>query len=162
MPDQAVPDGRASRRYPLRPVLGVGALIYRDDQILLVQRGREPLAGCWSLPGGAVETGEPLEDAIRREVLEETGLAVAVVEIALVFERIIPDDTGRCEYHYVLVDFRCQVESGSLRPGDDARDVRYFPISELSALPLTEGTQAVIERCANQPGGTLFFARPSA
>jgi 8-oxo-dGTP diphosphatase len=160
VPNQTPPDERSSRQYPPRPVLGVGALIYQGDEILLVQRGREPLAGYWSLPGGAVEVGERLEDAARREVLEETGLYVAVGDIALVFERIMPDETGRCEYHYVLVDLRCQVERGILRPGDDARDVRYFPINQLANLQLTEGTRVVIERCAEGKSAAIYVARP--
>ena len=154
------PSHRSTRQYPERPILGVGALIYRGDEILLVQRGREPLAGYWSLPGGAVETGERLEDAMCREVLEETGLNVAVGEIAVVFERIMPDALGRCEYHYLLIDFRCEVIGGALQPGDDARDVAYFRLSELANLQLTQGTRAVVERCFESPGRPAYLCRP--
>ena len=98
----------SSRRYPERPVLGVGALIFDGDRILLVQRGNEPYKGWWSLPGGGVETGERLEAAILREVREETGLAVEIVQLATIFERLMPDVEGRCEYHYVLIDYECR------------------------------------------------------
>src|SRR5260370_160495 len=97
-----------SRRYPERPVLGVGALIIlEDDRILLVERGNEPLKGYWSLPGGAVETGESLRDGVKREILEETGLTIEPMQVVEIFERIMADADGRTEYHYVLIDYLC-------------------------------------------------------
>lgn len=143
------PPNNDDRRYPARPILGVGALIYEEDRILLVQRGKPPLAGYWSLPGGAVETGERVEDALKREVFEETGLDVSVDSIATVFERIMPDESGRCEYHYLLVDFFCTIQGGEARPGDDSAAVSWFRISDLPSLPLTSGTLAVIESCCS-------------
>lgn len=148
----SLPTSADSRRYPARPVLGVGALILDGDRILLVQRGNEPLKGWWSLPGGGVETGERLEAAIRREVQEETGLVVHPVEIAEIFERLMPDETGRCEYHYVLIDYVCRVEGGKLAAGDDSAAAVWFPHEELSALRLTEGTLEVIERTFKRYG----------
>jgi ADP-ribose pyrophosphatase YjhB (NUDIX family) len=135
------------RRYPARPVLGVGALIFDGKRILLVERGKEPLAGYWSLPGGCVETGERLEDAIGREVREETGLHVTPTSIATVFERLMPDERGACEYHYVLVDFYCAITGGELRAGDDSRSAAWFDLKELPGLTMTEGTREVIESC---------------
>lgn len=136
------------RRYPVRPVLGVGALIYDGGRILLIERGRPPLEGYWSLPGGGVESGECLEDAIVREVFEETGLRVSAGPLATVFERIMPDVENRCEYHYVLIDFYCTIRGGDLRPGDDSRAVKWFAIEALRELQLTEGTLAVVELCS--------------
>lgn len=97
------------RRYPKRPLVGVGALIFRRDRILMAQRGKEPLKGWWSLPGGALELGESLEAAVCREVLEETGLVVEPVKLFEVFERIIRDASGAPEYHYILIDYVCRV-----------------------------------------------------
>jgi 8-oxo-dGTP diphosphatase len=114
---------------------------------LLVERGREPLKGYWSLPGGLVETGERLEEAVIREVLEETGLRVRSTGWFEIFERIMPGLLrGRVEYHYVLVDYVCTVVGGKLQPGDDVASARWTPLKELGELLLTEGTRAVIER----------------
>jgi ADP-ribose pyrophosphatase YjhB (NUDIX family) len=124
----------------------VGALIISDDRILLVERGQEPLKGWWSLPGGAVETGEPLEEALRREVREETGLEVEIVCLIEIFERIMRDESGRPEYHYILMDYLCRPAGGTLRAADDASKAAWFTESELVALRITEGTPAVIAR----------------
>ena len=137
----------STRRYPERPVLGVGALIFEGEKVLLVERGNEPLKGWWSLPGGGVETGERLEAAMRREVREETGLAVEIVRVAEIFERLMADEEGRCEYHYVLIDYECRVVGGELQAGDDSAAVRWFGLEELSGIRLTEGTLEVVERC---------------
>src|SRR5436190_23687560 len=108
------------RRYPKRPIAGVGALIFRRDRILLVQRGKEPLKGWWSLPGGALETGESLKDGVCREVREETGLSVEPRAVCEVFERIMRDEHGAAEYHFVLIDYICRVTGGTLQAGDGA------------------------------------------
>src|SRR5580693_3899150 len=126
-----------NRQYPDRPILGVGALIFRGDSILLVERGREPLKGYWSLPGGLVETGEKLETAIVREVFEETGLRVRPSTRFEIFERIMRDASGRAEYHYVLVDYVCRVVKGRLRAGDDVSRVEWVKRGEVENYPLT-------------------------
>lgn len=134
------------RRYPERPVVGVGAIILKGNKVLLVERGKEPLKGVWSIPGGALETGESLADGLRREAREELGLEVEVGELVEVFERITRDAAGRVEYHFVLADYLCNVVGGSLRAADDAADARWVERSEMAALPLTEGTAKVIEK----------------
>ena len=131
------------REYPDAPIAGVGAVIVRDEpdgrkRVLLIRRGQEPLKGAWSLPGGAVELGETLEDAICREVLEETGLVVEVVDTVQAFDRISRDDDGRVRYHYVLIDFLCRVTGGSLASATDAVEARWAAAEELDGLtPLT-------------------------
>jgi ADP-ribose pyrophosphatase YjhB (NUDIX family) len=124
----------------------VGALIIEGDRILLVERGREPLKGWWSLPGGVVEVGERLEDAARREVREETGLEVEIVCLLEVFERIMRDAAGRPEYHWVLMDYLCRPTGGELGAADDASSVRWVTEPELLDLKITEGTPAVIAK----------------
>ena len=165
MSESANEGGGGSRRYPVRPVLGVGAIIldqknHDRQHVLLVERGKPPLVGLWSLPGGGVETGERLEDAVIREVLEETGLEVRADSIATVFERIIPDDLGGCEYHYVLIDFFCSIHGGRLHAGSDSRSVAWFDIDTLSSLPMTEGTLPVIEECCRSRDPRPHVTRP--
>ena len=148
------------RQYPPHPLLGVGAIIFDGDQVLLVERGKPPLLGYWSLPGGLVEAGERLEDAVVREVKEETGLTVAAGRLATVFERIMPDQAGECEYHYVLVDFYCSVTGGLLQAGDDSKNTCWFPIADLPSLLLTEGTLEVIRLCRSGGVTHPIITRP--
>ena len=136
----------ASRRYPPRPLVGVGALIFRRASVLLVERGKEPLKGFWSLPGGLVETGELLAAAVEREVVEETSLVVKAAYLAEIFERIMRDAAGSVEYHYVLADYVCMARGGELQAAGDAADARWHPVAKLRQLRLTEGTREVIER----------------
>ncbi len=136
----------AARQYPVHPLLGVGALIFRDAEILLVERGKEPLKGFWSLPGGLLEVGEKLEAAVRREVQEETGLEIEPLSVFEIFERIMPVSDGRIEYHYVLIDYLCRVTGGQLQAASDVSQVAWVPERKLPEYRLTEGTLAVIER----------------
>ena len=126
--------------------MGVGALILRDDEILLIVRGGEPLRGFWSLPGGGLETGETLEQGVCREVLEETGLHVRPQVVVEIFERIMLDPEGRTEYHYVLIDYLCEALGGTLAAAGDVSRAEWVPKHEVSSLRLTEGTAQVIEK----------------
>jgi ADP-ribose pyrophosphatase YjhB (NUDIX family) len=108
-----------------------------------------PLKGYWSLPGGLVEIGERLHDAIIREVFEETGLHVKPSPVFEIFERIMRDKAGCAEYHYVLADCTCKVVGGELRAGDDVSRAEWVPLTKLVERRLTEGTLPVILKAAN-------------
>jgi 8-oxo-dGTP diphosphatase len=115
-----------------------------------VERGRPPLAGYWSLPGGVLEAGETLDHAVRREVREETGLEIEPLRVVEIFERIIRDETGAPEYHYVLIDYLCRVTGGELCAADDACGVRWVEPPLLSKYRITEGTLPVIQKALSQ------------
>lgn len=133
-----------AREYPKQPLVGVGAIIIEHGRVLLVKRGKAPLLGEWSIPGGMLELGETLRQAAEREALEETGLNVRATEILGVFERIVPDPEKRTLYHYVLIDFLCERVSGDVRASGDAADAHWFRPEEVAALPLVADTAEVI------------------
>ncbi len=146
------------REFPTAPIAGVGAVVLDAEQrVLLVRRGQEPLLGEWSLPGGALELGEPLEDGIRREVREETGLDVEPVEIVAVFDHIAhsEEDATRVRFHYVLVDYRCRHVGGTLAGATDVTDARWAHWNELTghgALSIRPFTLSVIRKALDQSG----------
>lgn len=111
-----------------------------------MERGKDPLKGYWSLPGGVLETGEKLEEGIRREVREETGLKVETLSIFEIFERIMRDANGRPEYHYVLIDYLCRPTGGRLRAASDVSGAAWVSEPDLGKYRLTEGTLEVVQR----------------
>jgi ADP-ribose pyrophosphatase YjhB (NUDIX family) len=129
----------ADIRSLVRPVIGVSVGVWRGDEVLLVRRGRPPMQGVWSFPGGRVEPGEPLVDAARREVAEETGLAIALAGLTDVVEVISRAEAGRLTHHVVLALFAARWTDGEPRAGDDAADARFVALDELAALPTTSG-----------------------
>lgn len=141
---------RTGREYPRAPILGVAAVVLRDDAILLIRRGREPLLGAWSLPGGALELGEAMAEGVVREIFEETGIRVRPVEIVATLDRIVRDDQQRVRFHYVLVEWLCFAEDQQepLVCGDDAAEARWVPREEISSTnyDLGETTLGVIEK----------------
>jgi len=134
------------RLYPESPVVGVGAVIVRNGQVLLVRRANPPLQGEWSLPGGALELGEKLRDGIAREVKEETGLEVEVGPVLDVVDSIFPDGDGRPQYHYVLIDYFCHLHTGTPVAGSDASELRWARPDELATLSLRPVTIEVIRK----------------
>jgi ADP-ribose pyrophosphatase YjhB (NUDIX family) len=137
-----------AREYPEHPIVGAAAIVLRDDQVLLVQRGREPAKGLWGLPGGMLELGETIAAGVRREVLEECGIEVAVGPLAGVFEPMQRDETGRLRYHYVVLDYLATYVSGELRAADDADDARWVELDKLDLLPMSMETKAMIKKAA--------------
>jgi len=136
----------SSRAYPDRPFVGVGAVIVDAGRVVLVRRGSPPLAGQWSLPGGAVDVGETLQESVAREMREETGLDVEVGPVIEVLDRITRDDEGRVQFHYVLVDYLCRPVGGFLVAGSDVDAAVLAAPEELPAFGLTDVAAAVIGR----------------
>ena len=135
------------RAYPSRPYLGVSAVIRTADKLLLVERGKPPNLGIWSLPGGVVETGESLKLAIRREIREETGLDFEPERLAEMVEVIRHDDVGKVVRHFVIAVFYASLtQEDELRAGDDAASALWVPLADLKAYPMTDGTLDVITK----------------
>jgi ADP-ribose pyrophosphatase YjhB (NUDIX family) len=135
-----------AREYPAHPVVGVGAVIVRDGRALIVRRRHEPRKGEWSLPGGMLNLGESLSDAVRREVGEETGLEIELGPIIETFDRIHRDDAGRIRYHFVIVDFVCWSARGDAVAGSDAEAVAWVTADEIDNYGVNAHAKAVIVR----------------
>jgi ADP-ribose pyrophosphatase YjhB (NUDIX family) len=143
-----------SREYPAHPRVGVGAVILHEDRVLLVRRGKAPSFGKWSLPGGLVELGESTREAIEREIREECGIKISVIEVVGVIDRVVKDDAGRVRYHYVLVDYLAYPDSLDVEAGDDAAEARWFEIDRVVELDTTQGLLDMIRRGEALRGGT--------
>ncbi len=144
---------RGDRRYPTRPFVGVGAVVFKDRQVLLIRRGRPPRQGIWSLPGGLQEVGETVFATAAREVLEETGLTVEIIELVDVVDSITRDAQDRTRYHYTLVDVRAEWRAGEAVAADDAEEVAWAPLDSLARYDLWSETERVIRRAAAQRVG---------
>ena len=135
-----------SREYPNRPLVGTGALILKGGGLLLVKRGAQPGFGKWSVPGGLVELGESVEDAMVREVKEEVGFDVEVVKLTDVVDTITLDNNGRVQYHFVVVNFLARIIGGELRTATDILEARWVPVEEVEKRNLTSSFRAFFEK----------------
>jgi len=143
----------SSREYPERPVVGIGGVIIEQGRCLLIRRGSEPLRGEWSIPGGTLEIGESLQEGVARELLEETGVEVRVLDLIEVFDRIFLENetpgsrqTKSPRFHFVIVDYLCERISGEARAGSDVTDVAYAREDELAKFHLTETATRVLKK----------------
>jgi 8-oxo-dGTP diphosphatase len=135
------------------PIVGVGAVIWNDrGEIVLIRRGQEPRLGEWSIPGGRLEWGESVRDAIVREVREETGLEVEIAGLIDVVDSVTRDASGEILRHYVLIDFSVQYVSGALRPGSDAAEAHWVAYAALDEYVLWKETRRIIDTAARMRG----------
>jgi len=132
--------------YPDTPRVGVGALVFHNDRVLLVERGIAPSKGLWAIPGGGLELGESLQEAAEREVLEETGLIIEAREAIYTFDFIERDDTDTIRFHYVIVDVIADYRSGDIVPGDDASDAAWLRWEDLADMPVSTNTLRLLTK----------------
>ena len=130
--------------YFQQPRPAVGAVVFKDDRVLLVQRGRPPAKGQWAIPGGNIQLGESLQAAAEREILEETGITIKAKAPVYTFDAIVRDDRGQIQFHYVIVDLAADYVKGELRPGDDAADARWVAAEELVSLNVSPPTLSLL------------------
>ncbi|MAD81951.1 MAG: phosphohydrolase [Deltaproteobacteria bacterium] len=133
-----------NREYPERPFVGVGVVVLRGNEVLLIQRGKAPNKGQWSIPGGKQRLGETIVQAVHRELLEETRVKIKQPALLDVVDVIMPDDKGEIQYHYTLVDYQAEWLSGECRSGDDADAVKWVSFDELNSVGLLKITREII------------------
>ena len=145
---------RINIEYPKRPIAGVGVVVFRNEEVLLVKRKNAPYKGQWSIPGGKQRLGETVTQAARRELMEETGVEVNELTLIDVIDIMVPDEEGEILYHYIVVDYRAYWMSGECSPGDDAQDVKWFNLNKIGSLSLLDKTRKTILKAAGNPDST--------
>ena len=131
--------------YPAQPCVAVGAVVFKDQKVLLVRRGKPPAEDLWAIPGGRVEIGETLQQATEREILEETGITIRALKPVYTFDVIDQDADGHTRFHYVIVDLSADYVRGEPRPGDDAAAARWISSDELVDLKVSSKTRQLLK-----------------
>lgn len=134
-----------SRMYPDHPRVGVGAVVFKQDKVLLVLRGRPPAEGVWAIPGGRLRLGETLKEAAEREIEEETGIVIRAGGPVFTFDAIVRDTDGKVRFHYVIVDLAAEYVRGTPAGGDDALDARWVSAAEMAALDVNPTTRELLK-----------------
>ena len=134
------------RDYPDRPFIAVGAAVCCGEQVLIVQRGRAPSKGIWTVPGGAVDLGETMRDAAAREVREECGIEIAVGDVAGILDNVVRDEQGCIRFHYAIVDFAARYVSGQLRPNEELMDAAWVTPDQFDAYNVSLKARNVLLR----------------
>jgi 8-oxo-dGTP diphosphatase len=135
--------------YPQKPEAAIGALVLKDQKVLLVKRSQSPSKGLWALPGGKINLGETLQQAVMREVFEETGVSVIPLQPIYSFDSIHKDGKGNTQFHYVIVDLLAEYKGGELKAGDDAAEVGWFSLQDLKRISVNEKTRELVLRYLN-------------
>lgn len=138
-----------ARKYPDKPVLAVGAVVFKDDKVLLVKRGKAPARNMWAIPGGKVELGETLKEAAQRELLEETGIRIKAGNPVYSFEVIKRDPAGKILFHYFIVDLEAQYLSGDITAADDAKDAAWISEEDLNKINVNPNTRELLKQKYN-------------
>lgn len=141
------PETIVNGAYPNRPLVAVGAVVFKEDKVLLVLRAKPPAENRWTIPGGCVELGETLQEASEREIWEETGLTIQAGKPVYTFDVIERDQKGKILFHYVIVDLAADYVSGELRPGDDAIDVCWASFKDVKSLKVSDATRKLLKEC---------------
>jgi len=134
------------KEYPKQPIVGVGAIIIHNGKMLIVKRGSDPGKGKWSVPGGLVELGETVKEAVEREVLEECNLKVEASHLIDIVDNIIRDKNGRIKYHFIILDFFAKLRGGKLKPNSEIIEAKWVPIDEVEKYDLTNTFKEFMKR----------------
>jgi 8-oxo-dGTP diphosphatase len=135
----------SKREYPESPVVGVGAVVIKDRNVLLVKRGVDPNKGLWAIPGGSLKLGETLQEGAEREIMEETGITIRAKEPVYSFDFFERDGAGRVRFHYVVVDMMADYIGGEVQGADDALEARWVSSEELKDMAVSRNTLKILD-----------------